>query len=411
MIQRLLLVIVGLGLVGGAYYAGTATNRVTTPQPIVAANAPLPAQKATGEVVAEASVMPVRFAEVNWATQGLVSEVLVGEGDKVKAGQVLARVDAKRQTAAVAQAEAALAKARGARANAEAALAKVQAGLALLKAGPRAEDVAVARAALGVSQADLARTQAGADTTTLAQAKANMDKAARAVQQAQFVYDRVKDAPFGNIGPDALRLEQTTIDYDLAKTTYEQLALGPRDVDVNVAKAHVAQAQATLSQALAGPRPEQLAAAEADVAAADAVLRNLEADVASAEAGLAEALAALADMDLRAPFDAGVVTLNVKVGQPAPAGTFAVRIADLSGWKIETKDLTELSVSRLKVGSPAEIKFDAIPDVKLTGKVSRIDDYGTNRQGDIVFTVVVIPDRLDERLKWNMTANVSIRPE
>ena len=59
-------------------------------------------------------------------------------------------------------------------------------------------------------------------------------------------------------------------------------------------------------------------------------------------------------------------------------------------------------------GSPAEIKFDAIPDVKLMGKVSRIDDYGTNRQGDIVFAVVVIPDRLDERLKWNMTASVSI---
>jgi HlyD family secretion protein len=408
--RRLIIVIVIIGLLGGAYYVGTSVLNPSKPS-AVPTSTPTGAQKAAAEVVAEAAVMPVRFAEVNWATQGLVSEVLVAEGDKVTAGQVLARVDAKRQTAAVSQAEAVLAKAQGAKASAEASLAKAQAALALLKAGPRDEDVAVARAALSVSQATLARIQDGADTTALAEAKANMDKAARAVQQAQFNYDRVKDSPFGTIGPEALRLEQTTIDYDLAKTTYEQLVLGPRDVEVNVAKAQVAQAAAALSQAQAGPRPEQIAVSEADVAAADAALKNTDSDVASAEAALAEAKAALADTELHAPFGGTLTTLNVKAGEPVPAATFAARIADLSGWQFETKDLTELNVSNLKVGSPAVVKFDAVPDLTLNGKVTRINDYGTNRQGDIVYMVVVTPDKLDPRLKWNMTASVTIQPE
>jgi len=67
-------------------------------------------------------------------------------------------------------------------------------------------------------------------------------------------------------------------------------------------------------------------------------------------------------------------------------------------------------VSRLKVGNAVEIKFDAIPDLKLSGKVSRIKDFGTNKQGDIVYTVVITPDTLDLRMTWHMTASVSIHP-
>lgn len=416
--RRIVIVIVVLVLIGAAYLFGVNSGAASTgrstgsvPAGTPTADIKLPSQKASREVVAEAAVMPIKFAELNLPTNGIVSEVLVAEGDKVKKEQPLARVEAKRQQAAVNQAEATLARARSTRASAEASLAKAQAMLAQLKAGPRPEDIATAAAAVRVAEAELAKVQAGADTAALANAKANMEKAARAVQQAQAAYDRVKDTPFGNIGPEALRLEQATIDYENAKVQYEQLALGPREVDVNVVKARLAQAQAALAQAKAGARPEQIAAAEADVAAAEAQIKSVDADVASADAAFAQAKAALADTEIRAPFDGTIVTVNVKQGEPVPVGNFAVRVADLSGWRIETKDLTELSLGRLKVGSPAEIKFDAIPDLKLTGKVSRIDEYGRNRQGDIVYTVVIVPDQLDERIRWNMTASVTIKPQ
>lgn len=370
----------------------------------------LPPVKDDKGIVAEAEVKPIKYAELNLPAQGLVSDVLVKEGDKVKKDQVLVRLDSKRAASGVAQAEATLAKARSAKAGAEAALLRAQANVTLQKAGARPEDVAIAAAAVKTAEAELARVQAGADTTTLAQAKANMEKAARAVQQAQFAYDRVKDTPFGNIGPEALRLEQATIDYEVAKIAYEQLQLGPRAVDVAAAQARVAQAQAQLAQAKTGARPEQIAIAEADVQAAEAQLKSVDADIAVAEAAVNTAKIALADLDLKSPIDGTVVTVNVRAGEPVPVGSFAVRVGDLSGWQIETKDLTELSIGQVRIGSPVTVKLDAIRDVTYTGKVTNIRSFGTNRQGDIVYTAIIALDNPDERLQWNMTASVTIKP-
>jgi HlyD family secretion protein len=54
--------------------------------------------------------------------------------------------------------------------------------------------------------------------------------------------------------------------------------------------------------------------------------------------------------------------------------------------------------------------FDAIPGLKLPGTVSRIRALGENRQGDITYIVTVKPARHDDRLRWNMTASVTIAP-
>jgi HlyD family secretion protein len=75
---------------------------------------------------------------------------------------------------------------------------------------------------------------------------------------------------------------------------------------------------------------------------------------------------------------------------------------------VETTDLTELVVVGIGEGSGAKVTFIAIPDLELTGKVVRVKPLGENRQGDIVYTVVVKPDRHDERLRWNMTALITI---
>jgi HlyD family secretion protein len=413
--RRIILVIIVLLVAGGVLYTVQASGGRSASLPQAAPAAPAaPARLpllSTDAVVATADVLPVTSAELNFAAPGLVSAVLVSDGESVQKDQALVRLDSKRQAAAVTQAQATLDRVQSVQAAARATLSRVQAVLAQLKAGPRPEDIATAVAVVNVAEAQLARAQAGADTTALTVAKANMEKAARAVQQAQAAYDRVKDAPFGSIGPDALRLEQATIDYDTAKTAYEQLVLGPRDVDVNVFKAQLEQTQAALAQAQLGARPEAIAAAEADVAAAGANAKATDSDMASAAALQQQAQDALADTELHAPFDGTVVSVNVKPGESSPVGSFAVRMADLSQWKIQTRDLTELSVSRVKLGDPADIKFDAIPDVSLSGKVSRIEQFGTNRQTDIVYAVVITPDTIDPRMRWNMTASVNSRPQ
>jgi HlyD family secretion protein len=356
-------------------------------------------------IIADGRVRPARSADLSVAAAGAVTELLIAEGDAVKKDQPLLRLDSRRQTAALTQSQAVLTGAQAAQAGAQAAMAKAQAALAALKAGARTEDIAVARAAVQIAEAELNRVLTGADPSQVIVAKATMDKAARAVQQAQFAFDH---SSAGTNGLESLRLEQATIDYEAAKGQYDQLGLLPRAADVTVARARLVQTQAALAATLAGPRPEAIKAAEADVAAAEAYANGAVATVSNAEAAVVLAKAALADTELRAPFDGVVAMLGLQVGETAGAGSIAVRLGDPSVWLVDTTDLTELNIIKLSEGSAATLTLDAIPGLTLTGKVSRIRPYGETRQGDIVYAVTVVPDRQDPRLRWNMTVKVSL---
>ena len=100
--------------------------------------------------------------------------------------------------------------------------------------------------------------------------------------------------------------------------------------------------------------------------------------------------------------------LNVKIGEQAAPATPLVQLADLSQWQIETDDLTELDIVRVKEGGAATLEFDAIPDLELSGKVVQIKPIGVNRQGDMTYVVVIQPEKNDPRLRWNMTTKVTI---
>src|SRR3954462_6231099 len=75
-------------LAGGAYFAFG--MNAPTAQPAAAA----PPAAAAKAVVAEAKVVPARSAALSLPIGGIVADVLVGEGDRVTAGQVIARLDA-----------------------------------------------------------------------------------------------------------------------------------------------------------------------------------------------------------------------------------------------------------------------------------------------------------------------------
>lgn len=234
---------------------------------------------------------------------------------------------------------------------------------------------AVDQAAAALQRAQAARQkldQAG-DQNQIIAARDDLANALATLQQAQAAYDLVGGAD----NPNAAVLSTTL--------TLRQ-ATNARDA-----------ALARLNTLLEGPKP-------ADVASADA-------DIASAQAGLAQAQAALANSELHAPFAGTVATVDARVGEEVTAGVEAVQMADFSSWEVHTTDLTEINIARVHVGDPATLSFDAIPDLELAGQVTRIEPFGTDRQGDIVYKVTVTPDKMDDRLKWNMTAKVTIEPK
>lgn len=166
--------------------------------------------------------------------------------------------------------------------------------------------------------------------------------------------------------------------------------------DLERAKADVAQAQANLDKTLADPRKSDL----------DKALAAIE----QREVALKKAQLNLDKATINAPFEGTVVEVNPKVGEWFGTTEVAVVMADFSAWKIETTDLDELAVVNIDVGSLVRISFDALPDLELPGKVTEIQSLGKNYQGDIVYKVTITPDQWDDRLRWNMTATVSVTP-
>jgi HlyD family secretion protein len=330
--------------------------------------------------VAQGKVVPAEAAMVSAPAAGILSEILVNEGDRVTKGQVIARLDATRQKAAIAQAEAQVHVA--------------QAQLADAKAGPRSQEVAVAEAELAAAQAALAKLSEGPDENQLIAQRADVADAQASLSAAQAAYDTVRNAPDIGARPESVRLQQATNLYNAAKARLDALQKPARAADMAAASAEVRHAQAQLDLVKAGSRPESIAVAESQVQVA--------------QASLEQAKAQLTDTELRSPLTGSVVTLNVKPGEYITPGGMVARLADLSAWQVETDDVTEAAVVGISAGQPVTITFDAIRGLTLPGKVVRIKPIGENKKGDMTYTLVIAPDRNDNRLLWNMTATVVI---
>lgn len=384
-------------------------------------------QPATQPAFVEGRLAPARSASLSLPAGGRVAELLVEEGATVTAGQPLLRLADARLRAGVAQAEAGLARA--------------QARLDELKAGPQiqevtasqaavdaaqaradrlavADDIRAAEANLAAAQAALAKLREGASADVLTAARADQANAQAAVAQAQAAYDRVKGNADIAARPEALALQQATNAYNAAAARLADLERGASPADLAGARARVAQAQAQLD-ALKATRPADLAGAQAELRRAQAQLAltaqgartqtiaAAEADVAAAAAALDQARAALAEAELVAPFTGVVAEIRPAVGEQLLPGATAVILADLSAWQVETTDLTELQVVRVKEGDVAAITFDALPGESFRGVVTRIKAIGQSQKGDISYTAVIRLEQADPRLRWNMTAAVA----
>ena len=373
------LVIASIGLIGFVFARDRfLQTKEAAPTEAAAEAAPiLPAVKASSSTIVEARVVPNREAGLSMAASGLVANVLVSNGDRVEAGDVLVELGNARQRAAVAQAQANLL-------NAELRVAELQ-------APARAEEIARYQASITLAQAGLQKVLDGAANGDVVAAQSRLASADAVRREAQAWRNDVGALP------QASALEQATNDYVTAEAQLNDLLVGPRRADVMRAQAEVASAQAEINLFLVGSKSETIAAAKANVAAAQAVLMDAQ--------------AALDETTLRAPFAGTIAAVNVDLGEPVSPGLAVVHLADLTTWRIETADLSELSVVNVQAGDRVEVAFDALPGVTLAGRVKHIQPIGENVQGDITYTVLVELTQQEARLRWNMTAQTTITPD
>lgn len=341
------------------------------------------------------TLIPGTEIALGFRSSGVLAELLVEVGDKVEAGELLARLDDTDAQDQVAQAEINLRQAElnlaGLTEEVDAAdLAAAQAGLSSAKADltrltspPDEYDLLTAQETLKGAQEALAELLAGPDKDTIEIAEADLTLAEMNLQIAQAAYDRVAHREDVGQTQQAMDLWQATTNYEKAKAEYDEALEGATADEVSDARAKVAQAQAQLDNLLEEPDPDEIAAAEAKVAQAQAQLDSLLAgasasdletaqlNVAQAQLNLESAQRNLAEAQLLAPVSGTVIAVEAQVGESVGTGLL-ITLADMEEPQVLFW-VEEADMASVAPGNRVNVVFEALPDYTFPGEIVSVD--------------------------------------
>ncbi len=357
---------------------------------------PPPPLKADINIVAEGRVVPADSVQLAFFESGLVTEVLVEEGDIVRTNQVVARLgDREEIDSTIADAQNELLSAQQARQELFDSLSEQQT--------TALQELKDARERVRDAEQKLRSLDWIAEPIDIEVARANLALAERVLEKAKKDYKPYQNKPEDDYRRSSFlnRLSEAQKRYDAALRKLNWLTGEiPTDFELDQAQTELAIAQSRLK--LAEEENEKLKNGPDtdDVAAADARIQT-------AEASLAAAQAALAHLELLATQNGTVVAQDLVVGQPVASGEAVMHIADFSQMYVETDDLTEIEVVDIATGQKVTVIPDALPEVELTGTVESISQVHEEKRGDITYTARIRLDSADPRLRWGMTVAIT----
>lgn len=354
------LIVLALAAGGGYYYYDTAY------QPAQAAEEEPAVQTATvrrGNLVVSASgtgtVIPSAEINLGFNSGGLLTELPVRVGDRVSAGDELARIDDFDARQAVANAESQVSKAKLDLSTAQQALDDLQAGASDV-------DIITAKAALATAQEAYQSLVNGPDENEVRQAELSLSRAKNSLWSSQSGRDSACGQ--SNSSSQCVGAQVSVLNGEIAveqaQMALDELHASPSAAEVAEARAKVAQAQADLDDLQAGPSEEEIAAAEAKVEQAQLSLTQAQLDLEAAQKDLEQTV-------LTAPADGTVMEITAQTGERV--GTTAIiTLADLSRPELEIF-LDETDLDKIEVGYDVDVTFDALPDQTFTGQVVQVD--------------------------------------
>lgn len=397
----------------------------------------------TSETIsAEAKVVPNSYADLAFTQPGRVVQVLVKEGDSVKASDPLVRLDQASIEAKLSQAQSAL---QTAQAGLDAARTRVEQVTAAAQAQDQAarieawkadqpsdlkqpnwyfdktEQITSTLKEVDTAQKDLATEQANLDAVLKNASSADLLAAEKRLSDAQTSFlvanDVLTRAKAARDNQDLQDQAQNTYDsakseLDAAQANYDQILTTKGASDVMEARARLAVAQEVYNTALDRLRSLQTGSQSLDVRSAQEAEKQAEAAVNEAQAAVDAAQVALKDSTLTAPMDGVVTQLSLNPGEMASPGITVITVADLSSWKVDTTDLAEGDVASLSPGMKAKITLDAFPNRTFEGEVTRVAYQSENTRGSVTYQVTLNFNPNGAAVRWGMTAYVDLlRPQ
>ncbi len=399
-------------------------------------------------IEADGVVRSEQSAVLVWEIAGDVSEVLVEVGDQVARGQVLASLDQTSLPSFVILSQADLVSAqRDLDDLLNSQMQQAQAQKAVEDAKEALEDAlnpqmtqGQAQASIANAQRDLERAQrhydilmAPASASSLEQISANILLTEKAIADLEEdLADTEKKVNQAVLHPFESRISYkqlyTNLQVQLAGAQgrrddllarYNELLAPPDPVDIAVAEAALAAAQAQLADALRqwerikdGPSQAEIAVLEANLADAQREWERLKdgptpEDIVSAEARLTAAQALLNMSQITAPFDGVITLVSIQPGDQVNPGTVSFRLDDLSRLLVDLQ-VSEIDVNNVALGQDIVLTSDAVLAKEYHGRVVEISPVGIETQGVVSFEVTVELLDADSAIRPGMTAAVDI---
>lgn len=462
--RRLLaIIVVAALLVGGTFYV--CHRHAGSNGPIVK-TAKVERGTVTASVSADGVLDALTTVEVKSNVGGQVMELAVDEGDDVRKGQLIARIDPRDPLASLQQAQADLtgAQARVTQARQGYEMQRVQTPASVAGA-EQAVEAARQRLAQAEKQAEI---QPQLTDAAIKQAESNLASAKAGLEQtktalipqrlaaAQSAYDQAKagyDLAEKDLARQRALLEQGFVAKSQVDTAEQQYASAKAqldsaqstlgtikdqvDQDLRAAQAKVDQAQAALDNAEANRVQDELK--KQDVAAARASLSQAEASLESAKAGsyqdlmkredLAQSQASLertkwavknaqTQVDyttIASPCDGVVVKKYVEPGGIVTAGRSAmggttgagvtiVDIADITRMVVLV-NVDETDIAQIHVAQAVDVTVDAYPEERFSGTVTKVAPKAVVNQNVTTIPVTVELTKPDKRLRPQMNAS------
>ena len=308
---------------------------------------------------------------------GQLEKVLVKVGDSVEKGDPIAIIEDDTYVAQLKQAQAALTQAR--------------LNLEKMELGSRPEEIAAARNALTLARAALSDVQ-NVDSNERTSAAAALANAQASVRQAQTEYDKVAWA--GEVGamPQALALEQATNAYEQALAAYN-LQTNPSDSTLAPLESQVVQAELNLTLLESPYRPVDLEVARAGIAQAEAAVEQaaLQVDYAT----------------LESPIDGVIAELYVEEGDMVGSSSaFGLVVSNETEVQI---DIEESRLGQVFAGQHVSLHVSAYPGVDFPAvvtSVAPIADANTH-----TFAVTITPQDEKGLLRSGMFADTTLLAE
>ena len=359
-----------------------------------------------GNTIAVSGNLELTEVDMSIKTAGRLVERRVDEGDWVKAGDLVARLDPVEIQREVARDKAQII---GARSTYDQLVTSIQYQKATLES-----DIAARQAQLNEAQAKLDELLNGSRKQDIQQADAAVSDANAQLEYARLDWDRAQTL-FKTDDISKQQFDQARTKYqsasDQLRQAQEKASLvkeGPRQEDIAAARAAVAQAKAAVDTAEAN---------RLEVKRREQELQQRQSDIQRTEAQAGISQKQLSDTEIYSPIDGVVLVKAAEPGEVLAAGTTVVTIGDLEHPWLRAY-INETDLGRVKLGQKVKLTTDSYPNKVYWGTVSYIASQAEftpkqiqtkEERVKLVYRIKIEVENKSHELKNNMPVDAEIQ--